>query len=48
MRMCLACEEDRHWDCSMSSWCECECDGPDGIYFEPSPDDVITEPEAEE
>lgn len=26
MRMCTACQEGRHWDCGMQSWCECDCD----------------------
>ena len=25
--MCNACEEGRHWECCMATWCECECDG---------------------
>ena len=31
--MCEACERDEHWLCGMQTWCECDCDGPDGIYF---------------
>ena len=26
-RLCSACEEGRHHDCSMSNSCECDCDG---------------------
>ena len=33
MRMCTACEEGRHWDCGMQTWCECDCDGPEGVYL---------------
>lgn len=32
MMLCEACSQGRHWDCGMQTWCECECDGPDGYY----------------
>lgn len=34
-RMCQACEEGRHSQCGMQTWCECE-DGRDG---DPNADD---------
>ena len=34
METCEACDEGRHWDCGMQTWCECECPGPEGIYFD--------------
>ena len=24
--LCQACEEGRHEDCGMQTWCECDCD----------------------
>lgn len=30
--MCEACKRGQHWLCGMQTWCECDCDGPDGIY----------------
>lgn len=32
---CQACEEGDHQNCGMQTWCECDCDGPEGVYFEP-------------
>lgn len=34
--MCEACERGDHEECGMQTWCECDCDGPGGIYL---PDD---------
>lgn len=31
-RMCEACSRGLHWLCGMQTWCECDCDGPEGIY----------------
>ena len=31
--MCHACEEGRHADCGMQTWCECDCD-PDAMLYE--------------
>lgn len=30
--MCEACQQDEHWNCGMQTWCECDCDGPEGFY----------------
>lgn len=34
---CEACEQGNHINCGMQTWCECECDGPDSIEFDPPP-----------
>lgn len=39
MAMCQACQEGRHWDCGMQTWCECDCAGPEGDYPEEFEDD---------
>lgn len=35
---CDACERGDHINCGMQTWCECECDGPDTIDFDPDGD----------
>lgn len=30
--LCDACENGEHWNCGMQTWCECDCDGPGGMY----------------
>jgi len=30
--MCQACNDGRHWDCGMQTWCECACDPIDALY----------------
>lgn len=30
---CSACERGDHQNCGMQTWCDCECEGPDGIDF---------------
>lgn len=37
---CRACEDRRHWDCGMQTWCECDCDG-EAIDYWGTPDDDI-------
>lgn len=32
--MCEGCTDGRHWDCGMQTWCQCDCAGPDGFYFD--------------
>lgn len=36
--MCEACERGDHDQCGMQTWCECDCQGADGVYI-PDPDD---------
>lgn len=36
-RMCQACQEGRHEGCGMQTWCECGCDGPEGVFWGPDP-----------
>lgn len=31
--LCEACERGDHHECGMQTWCECDCDGPEGIDF---------------
>lgn len=35
---CQACQDGVHYLCGMQTWCDCDCDGPDGVWG-PSPDD---------
>lgn len=35
--MCQGCTEGLHWLCGMQTWCECDCDGPDGFYGDSDP-----------
>lgn len=46
MRMCSACQEGRHWDCGMQSWCECDCD-PEAAEIDEifNPDSAFAESE---
>ena len=31
--MCDACTNDQHELCGMQTWCACECDGPDTLFY---------------
>lgn len=31
--ICEACERGDCEQCGMQTWCECDCQGPDGIYI---------------
>lgn len=44
MRRCEACERGEHWNCGMQTWCECECDGPDGVYADGDAEDDTDDP----
>lgn len=43
--MCDACERGEHWACGMQTWCECDCDGPEGDYWR---DDAFDCPSVEQ
>jgi hypothetical protein len=30
---CEACERGDHDQCGMQTWCDCDCEGPDGLYL---------------
>ena len=34
--LCQNCEKGRHYYCNLATWCDCECEGPSGIYFDDS------------
>lgn len=36
--MCEACEQGRHTQCGMQTWCECDCDGSPEAMADPYPD----------
>lgn len=41
---CEACERGDHMNCGMQTWCECDCEGPDGIDFgDPMDADIARE-----
>lgn len=33
-RMCEACERGDHYNCGLQTWCQCECEGPYGVYWD--------------
>ena len=35
--MCQACAEDHHELCGMQTWCQCDCEGPEGVYYNDDP-----------
>lgn len=41
--MCEGCERGEHYLCGMQTWCECDCDGPDGCYI-PFDDEAVEQP----
>lgn len=53
--MCQACEEGRHWDCGLQSWCDCDCDPEvalynyeNGLFPDTQPEDYEQEPEQDD
>ncbi len=49
MSMCQACEDGRHWECTLASWCECEdesdgCDPSEIGYTEAMIDEALDAP----
>lgn len=51
--LCDACDEERHWECSLQTSCECDCDPFCGdpefdSDFESMPDDYDTCDDEEE
>ncbi len=39
---CQACQEGRHWDCGLQTWCDCDCD-PVAALYDFGPDDELPE-----
>ena len=31
---CDACSRGDHHNCGLQTWCECDCEGPDGFYLD--------------